>query len=58
MSTPADTNFEKYPFAYARHKIILDENDKPVNYQFLDVNSAFEDMTGLKKRPYSQQNSY
>ncbi|WP_245526215.1 PAS domain S-box protein [Methanohalophilus mahii] len=49
MPTPAYTNFEEYTFAYARHKIILDENDKPVNYQFLDVNSAFEDMTGLKK---------
>jgi PAS domain S-box-containing protein len=49
MPDPADKNFEKYPFAYAHHKIILDENGKPVDSLFLDVNSAFEDMTGLKK---------
>ncbi len=36
-------------FAYAYHKIILDENGKPVDYQFLDVNDSFEKMTGLKK---------
>ncbi|WP_462273387.1 PAS domain S-box protein, partial [Methanohalophilus sp.] len=49
MPNPTDETFVKSPFAYARHKIILDENGNPVNYLFLDVNPAFEDMTGLKK---------
>ncbi|MFA5752699.1 MAG: PAS domain S-box protein [Bacteroidales bacterium] len=36
------------PFAFSHHKIILDENGKPVDYIFLEVNKAFEEMTGLK----------
>lgn len=31
------------------HEIILDDNGKPVDYRFLDVNPAFEKHTGLKK---------
>jgi len=38
-----DTNL----FAYAKHKIVL-ENHEPVDYVFLEVNKAFENMTGLK----------
>lgn len=34
-------------FAYA--KIILDEHGKPVDWKYLDVNPAFEKMTGLKR---------
>ncbi|ADE35962.1 PAS domain S-box protein [Methanohalophilus mahii] len=49
MPNSTDNDFEKDSFAYARHKIILDENGKPVNYRFLDVNPTFEDMTDLKK---------
>ena len=30
------------------HKIICDENNKPVDYRFLNVNPAFEKSTGLK----------
>ncbi|MGB9975885.1 PAS domain S-box protein [Thermovenabulum sp.] len=37
------------PFGYAYHKIILNESGIPVDYVFLDVNTAFEQMTGLKK---------
>jgi PAS domain S-box-containing protein len=33
----------------AVHKIMLDENGKPVNYVFLDANPAFEKLTGLKR---------
>ncbi len=33
----------------ALHEIILDENGIPVDYRFLDVNPAFERLTGLKK---------
>jgi PAS domain S-box-containing protein len=34
---------------YAHHKIVFDEEGKPIDYMFLDVNSAFESITGLKK---------
>jgi PAS domain S-box-containing protein len=36
------------PFGYAYHKIILDENGKPIDYMFLEVNNSFEKLTGLK----------
>ena len=32
----------------AVHEIILDENGKPVDYRFLDINESFERLTGLK----------
>jgi PAS domain S-box-containing protein len=32
----------------ALHEIILDEHGAPCDYRFLDVNAAFEEMTGLK----------
>jgi PAS domain S-box-containing protein len=35
---------------YAYHKIILDKFNKPVDYIFLDVNNAFEVLTGLDKQ--------
>ncbi len=38
------------PFAFAHHQIILDDKGVPVNYRFLEVNPAFEKMTGLKSR--------
>lgn len=34
---------------FALHEIILDENGKTINYKFLDVNPAFEKLTGLKR---------
>lgn len=40
---------ETMPIAYARHKIIVDENQIPIDYEFLEVNSAFEKFTGLNK---------
>jgi diguanylate cyclase (GGDEF)-like protein/PAS domain S-box-containing protein len=33
----------------ALHKIILDKNDRPVDYEFLQVNDAFVKLTGLKR---------
>ena len=33
--------------AYAHHRIIVDDDDVPVDYVFLEVNEAFEKMTGL-----------
>jgi len=41
--------FEKMMDGFAYHKIVVDEAGKPVNYVFLEVNKAFEEMTGLKK---------
>ncbi|MDD4543235.1 MAG: PAS domain-containing protein, partial [Clostridia bacterium] len=35
------------PVAYAYHKMIYDESGKPIDYEFLDVNEAFEKMTSL-----------
>lgn len=36
------------PFGFAYHKIILDENNLPCDFVFLDVNTLFEKLTGLK----------
>jgi PAS domain S-box-containing protein len=33
---------------FALHEIICDEGGEPVNYRFLEVNPAFEQLTGLK----------
>jgi PAS domain S-box-containing protein len=40
---------ENLPDAYAYHQIILDDRGDPVDYTFLEVNSAFEEMTRLKR---------
>jgi PAS domain S-box-containing protein len=37
------------PFGYAYHEIILDDQGNPQDYRFLDVNQAFEELTGLKR---------
>ncbi len=34
--------------AYALHEIITDKKGKPINYRYLDINPAFEKLTGLK----------
>ena len=33
---------------FALHEIILDENGNPCDYRFLEINPAFEEITGLK----------
>ena len=35
------------PMGYAYHKMIFDQAGRPVDYEFLEVNSAFEELTGL-----------
>lgn len=35
--------------AFAYHQMITDSEGKPVDYIFLEVNQAFETMTGLKR---------
>ena len=39
---------EHSAIGYALHRIVLDDDGKPVDYQFIDVNREFERMTGLK----------
>lgn len=34
---------------FAYHKIVLNEDNEPIDYIFIDVNTAFEEITGLKK---------
>jgi len=41
--------FDNIQNGFALHKIILDTDNKPVDYEFLGVNKAFEMQTGLKK---------
>lgn len=41
---------EYLPNAYAYHKVILDDQGRPMDYIFLDVNLAFEETTGLKRK--------
>jgi PAS domain S-box-containing protein len=40
--------FENMNDAFALHKIILDENGKPIDYQFIDVNPVFCNRLGMK----------
>ena len=40
--------FDEMLSGFALHEIICDENGAPVDYRFLAVNSAFEELTGLK----------
>jgi PAS domain S-box-containing protein len=41
--------FENMQDGFAYHKILLDEAGKPVDYVFLEINDAFERLTGLKR---------
>jgi len=40
---------DNLPDAFASHQILTDSEGTPVDYLFLDVNSAFEEMTGLSR---------
>ena len=41
--------FESMANGFAYHEVLLDENGRPVDYRFLEINAAFEKLTGLKK---------
>mgnify|MGYP002530197584 CR=1 FL=1 len=41
--------FQNMPVGYVHHRIVYDEFHKPIDYEFLEVNPAFEKLTGLKK---------
>ena len=40
--------FENMTTGFALHKIICDEQGKPVNYRYIEINPAFERLTGVK----------
>ena len=42
-----DLFIKNSPMAFAYHKVVLDDAGKPCDYIFLQVNQAFEKMTGL-----------
>ena len=42
------TLFENMHAAFALHEVIVDENNKPVDYKYIKANPAFEKMTGIK----------
>ncbi len=42
--------FDEVLSGFALHEIVVDENKKPVDYTFLEVNAAFEALTGLDRR--------
>ncbi len=42
--------FQNMIDAYALHEIVLNESGVPVDYVFLELNPAFEKMTGLKRK--------
>jgi PAS domain S-box-containing protein len=41
--------FDKMLDGFAYHKIVVDKSGKPIDYIFVEVNHAFERMTGLKR---------
>jgi len=43
------TLIEHFPDAFAYHQMVTDSEGEPVNYIFLYVNPAFEEMAGLSK---------
>ncbi len=43
------TLFESMTEGFALHEILCDEQGRPCDYRFLDVNPAFERLTGLKR---------
>jgi len=41
--------FENMINGYAYCRLIFDENDEPVDFVYLEINDAFEKLTGLKQ---------
>ncbi len=47
--------FNSMTEGFALHEIICDANKNPCDYRFLDVNPAFERLTGLKSERYYRE---
>ena len=41
--------FENMNAGFAYHEVIVDDNNKPIDYKYHEVNPAFEKLTGVKK---------
>jgi PAS domain S-box-containing protein len=41
--------FNKITEGFALHEIVCNKDGEPVDYRFIDINPAFEELTGLKK---------
>lgn len=41
--------FSKMTEGFALHEIVCNSEGKPVDYRFIDINPAFEELTGLKR---------
>lgn len=41
---------DEAPFGYACHKIVVNDSGEAVDYEFIEVNKAFENMTGLRAK--------
>ncbi len=44
-----ETIFNSMTEGFAVHELIIDENGRPCDYRFVDLNPAFERLTGLKR---------
>ena len=42
---------------FAYHKVIADDHNKPIDYEYIEVNPAFEKLTGLKKKTINREKS-
>lgn len=42
--------FNEMPDGFGLHEMIFDKNNKPVDYRFVDLNPAFEALTGLDRK--------
>ncbi|NVM17067.1 MAG: PAS domain-containing sensor histidine kinase [Candidatus Lokiarchaeota archaeon] len=40
--------FENMNTAFAYHEVVVDKNNKPIDYRYIEANPQFEEMTGLK----------
>jgi PAS domain S-box-containing protein len=40
---------EESSFGYAFHRLILNEKNEPADYEFIEVNTSYENLTGLKR---------
>ena len=40
--------FDNMTSGFAYHEVIVDENNKPIDYKYIEANPAFEKLTGLK----------
>lgn len=43
------TLFEKMQEGFALHEVLCDKNGNPIDYRFIEINDAFQTMTGLRR---------